>query len=263
MGDLAMMINRETILKAILSDLSSEDYILAIWLEGSDGTNTLDEYSDIDLVCYTKEGCIDDAFTRLDDCMRRLGEVDIAYEESGRPTNNRYKVYHLQESLDSLLVDVTIQSESVPVVFMNEDKTVVPIILLDKVGIIKYHNIDHATHHLQLQSQLIRAQGIYSQRNRAVKYTKRGLFLESLIYYHKYVVNPLVDVLRIIHTPFQADCFLVHASRDFPVAVVLTLEKLYGVKTVQDIVDRIDLADELFHNAVAEADVMLSRDSNT
>lgn len=49
MGDLAMMINRETILKAILSDLGSEDYILAIWLEGSDGTNTLDEYSDIDL----------------------------------------------------------------------------------------------------------------------------------------------------------------------------------------------------------------------
>lgn len=252
------MIKRETILKAIVSDLGSEDYILAIWLEGSDGTKTLDEYSDIDIVCYTKEGYIDEAFTRLDECMRRLGQVDIAYEQSGRPTNNRYKVYHLQESSENLLVDVTIQSESVPVLFINEDKTVVPVILLDKASIVKYQNVDHVTHRSQLHSQLIRAQGIYSQRSRAVKYTKRGLFLESLIYYHKYVLNPLVDVLRIIYTPFQADCFLVHASRDFPVEVVLTLEKLYGVTTVQDIVDRINLTDELFRNAVAEAEVKLS-----
>lgn len=78
-----------------------------------------------------------------------------------------------------------------------------------------------------------------------------------MIYYHKYVVNPLVDVLRIIYTPFQADSFLVHASRDFPVEVVLILEKLYGVRTVEDIVDRIELIDKLFRNAVAEAHVML------
>lgn len=90
---------------------------------------------------------------------------------------------------------------------------------------------------------------------RAVKYTKRGLFfLESLIYYQKYVLNPFVDVLRIIYTPFQADCFLVHASRDFPVEVVLTLENLYGVKIVQDIAERIILADELFRKAAAETE---------
>lgn len=101
--------------------------------------------------------------------------------------------------------------------------------------------------------------GIYSQKSRAVKYTKRGLFLESLIYYQKYVLNPLVDVLRIIHTPFQAECFLVHASRDLPADVVLALENLYGVQTVQDIEERFHSADEMFHKAVAEANVMLSR----
>jgi hypothetical protein len=83
----------------------------------------------------------------------------------------------------------------------------------NKAGIVKYQDVDHATHRSQQHSQLISAQGIYSQRGRAVKYTKRGLFLESLIYYHKYVVRPLVDILRIIYTPFQADCFLVHASQ--------------------------------------------------
>jgi hypothetical protein len=266
-----MTLTRERILKGIVSGLGSEDYILAIWLEGSDGTKSLDEYSDIDLVCYTKEGLIDDAFTRLDDCMGRLGQVDIAYEQPSRPTNNRFKVYHLQGTSDNLLVDVTIQSESFPISFINEDKTVVPVILVDKAGIVKYQNVDHVSQRSQLHTQLVQAQGIYSQRSRAVKYTKRGLFLESLIYYQRYVLNPLVDVFRIIYTPFQAECFLVHASRDFPVEVVLALEKLYGVKTVQDIAERINLADELFRNAVAETYTMFSQyhvgesttDSNT
>jgi hypothetical protein len=256
-----MTITREKILENIVSSLGIEDYILAIWLEGSDGTKSLDEYSDIDLVCYTKEGFVDDAFTRLDDCMGRLGQLDIAYEQPGRSTNNRYKVYHLQETPESLLIDVTIQSESFPVSFINEDKSVVPVILVDKAGVVKYQNVDPASLRLQLHTQLAQAQGIYSQRSRAQKYTNRGLFLESLIYYQKYVLNPLVDVLRIIYTPFQADCFLVHASRDFPTEVVLTLEKLYGVKTVQDIAERINLADEMFRNAVVEAEVMLSQSS--
>lgn len=254
-----MTINRETILKRIVSGLGSEDYILAIWLEGSDGTKSLDEYSDIDLVCCTKEDCVDNAITRLDEIMSFLGQVDIAYEQTGRPSNNRYKVYHLQETPDSLLIDITIQSENVPVPFIDEDKSVVPVVLMDKACIVKYQDLDRASHRSQLHAQLLQAQGIYSQRSRAVKYTKRGLFLESLIYYQKYVLNPLVDVLRIIHTPFQADCFLVHASRDFPAEVVSTLVDLYGVKTVQDIVERIDLADELFRKAMVEAEAMLSQ----
>jgi hypothetical protein len=260
-GGLAMTIIREKIIEDIVANLGSEDYILAIWMEGADGTKSLDEYSDIDIVCYAKEGFVENAFTKLDAGMGRLGQVDIAYEQPGRPANNRYKVYHLQETPESLLVDVTIQSESFPVSFISEDKSVVPVILVDKAGIVKYQNVDLESHRSQLHSQLVQAQGIYSQRSRAVKYTKRGLYLESLIYYQKYVLNPIVDVLRIIYTPFQADCFLVHESRDFPADVVVSLEKLYGVKSVEDIAERINLADEMFRKAVSEAEAILSRSS--
>ncbi|ULL19708.1 nucleotidyltransferase domain-containing protein [Paenibacillus sp. H1-7] len=254
-----MMITRETIIKDIVSDLGNEEYVLALWLEGSDGTRNLDEYSDIDLVCYTKEGYTEDAFRRLDECLGELGKVDIAYEQPGRRPNNRYIVYHLEGTPDTLFIDVTIQSESYPVSFIKEDRTDVPMVLVDKAGIVKYQNVDRESHHSQLHAQLVRAQDIYRQRSRAVKYTKRGLFLESLIYYQKYVLNPLVDVFRIIYTPFQANCFLVHASRDFPTEVVVNLENLYAVKNVMDIAEGINLADELFRKAVNEAYSMLSQ----
>ncbi|WP_010276150.1 hypothetical protein [Paenibacillus senegalensis] len=252
-----MAITRESIIKRIVDDLENEDYILALWLEGADGTESLDEYSDIDLVCYTKEGCIDDAFRRLDECLGGLGKFNISYEQPGRSTNNRYKVYHLDGTPDTLLIDVTIQSESFPVSFIKEDRTVVPVVLVDKADIVKYQTIDYETLRSRLHTQLLRAQDIYSQKSRAAKYTKRGLFLESLIYYQKYVLNPLVDVLRIIYTPFQADCFLVHASRDFPPEVVAKLEKLYGVRTVEEIAAGMDVVDELFRSAVSEASCKL------
>lgn len=250
---------RETLIQEIVSAVGNETYVLALWLEGSDGTKSLDEFSDIDLVCYTKEGCVEDAFRRLDECLGRLGKLDIAYEQPGRRSNNRYKVYHLEGTPDTLLIDVTIQSESFPVSFFAEDKTVVPVVLVDKAGIVKYRNVDRESLHSQLRARLTTAEQMYRQRSRTVKYTKRGLFLESLIYYQKYVLNPLVDVLRIIHTPLQADCFLVHASRDFPAEVAAQLEKLYGVKTVTDIADGIERVDEWFRKAVWEADSMLSQ----
>ncbi|MFD0711735.1 hypothetical protein [Paenibacillus sp. GCM10027626] len=164
------------------------------------------------------------------------------------------------ETPEILLIDVTIQSESFPVSFIK-DNTAVSVILVDKAGIVKYQNIDPESLRSQLHTQLMEAKGIYNQRSRAVKYTKRGLFLESLIYYQKYVLNPLVDVLRIIYTPYQADCFLVHATRDFPDEVLLILENLYGVRTVQDIAERISVADEMFRNVFAEAEVMLTKSS--
>jgi hypothetical protein len=253
-----MTITREILLHAIVSALRNEEYMLAMWLEGSDGTASLDEYSDIDLVCYTQEGRIGDAVSKLDSCISSLGEVDIAYEEPGRSANNRYKVYHLQQSSDHLLVDVTIQSESRPVMFYYEDLSVVPVILFDKSGIVQFQNVESASHKSALRKQFTHAQGVYSQSSRAIKYTKRGLFLESLIYYQKYVLKPLVEVLRIVHTPYQADCFLVHATRDFPREMVIVLEKLYGVATVQDIAEGIQLADEWFRKAAEQARDMLS-----
>jgi hypothetical protein len=253
------VIARDRILQEIASDVGSKDYILSVWLEGSDGTDSLDEYSDIDLVFYTKEGYIDKAFSELNQCLDRLGNIDYAYEQPGRRSNNRYKVYHLEGTPDTLFIDVTVQSESFPVSFVKEDRSVVPVVLVDKASIVNYHNVDRESQRLQLQDQLVRAQAMYSQRSRAVKYTQRGLFLESLIYYQKYVLNPLVDALRVLHTPFQADCFLVHASRDFPAEVAANLENLYGVTTVTDIAERIDLADEMFRYAVREAQLMLSQ----
>ena len=42
------MINREYIIQYLKDFAFSKDYVLAMWLEGADGLNQVDEYSDID-----------------------------------------------------------------------------------------------------------------------------------------------------------------------------------------------------------------------
>lgn len=250
-------ITRTQIIEAMVSGLKAEEYILAIWLEGADGTESVDAYSDVDLVCYVRDGYVGDAMAHLESCLSRLGALDIVYEEPGRPENNRYKVYHLEATSDNLLIDVTFQSETFPVSFLYEDLTVVPVVLVDKANVVKFHHADPQMTRNQLRIQLAQAQGCYGQRSRAIKYTDRKMFLEALIYYQKYVLGPLVDVLRIAHNPYQSDAFLVHASRDFPPDVVTALERLYKVQSVEDIAVRIKLADDWFQKAVVQADQVL------
>lgn len=218
----------------------------------------MDAYSDIDMVCYVRDGYVGDAMVHLESCLSRLGALDLVYEEPGRPENNRYKVYHLEATPDSLLIDVTFQSETFPVSFLYEDLTVVPVVLVDKANVVKFGHADPETTREQLCIQLVQAQGCYGQRSRAIKYTHRKMFLEALIYYQKYVLGPLVDLLRIAHTPYQPDACLVHATRDFPPDVVTALETLYAVRSVEDIAERIMLADDWFQKALVQAEQVVS-----
>ncbi|WP_274648740.1 hypothetical protein [Paenibacillus humicola] len=49
-----------------------------------------------------------------------------------------------------------------------------------------------------------------------------------------------------------------HATRDLPAEAVSVLETLYGVKTVEEIAERMAWADELFEKAVTEAETLIS-----
>jgi len=49
-------IRRQKIIATLRERLETTPQILAMWLEGADATDTVDEYSDIDLCCPVKTG---------------------------------------------------------------------------------------------------------------------------------------------------------------------------------------------------------------
>ena len=83
---------------------------------------------------------------------------------------------------------------------------------------------------------------------------KRGLYLEAYAYYNRYVVEPLVDLLRLIHTPKYADWYMVHISSHIPTAENERLVYFVQISTLDDIAERIPQAGIWFDQLVAIAE---------
>ena len=86
----------------------------------------------------------------------------------------------------------------------------------------------------------------YSQHLRVRKYISRGTFPESYAYYNKFVIEPLVMLLRLKYTPLYPYHYLLHISMHMPRMVVARLEKLIQVKSLDEMEVRIKDAEEWY-----------------
>lgn len=54
---------RECIITTLADRLQQDSRVLAVWLEGADATQRVDEYSDIDLCCSVESGGLAEIIT--------------------------------------------------------------------------------------------------------------------------------------------------------------------------------------------------------
>ena len=81
---------------------------------------------------------------------------------------------------------------------------------------------------------------------RVRKYIHRGQYLEAYAYYNKYVLEPLVDLLRLRYTPANADYYLIHISQHIPKDDTERLEYFAKVSSLEDMDERIPKAEAWF-----------------
>jgi hypothetical protein len=78
------------------------------------------------------------------------------------------------------------------------------------------------------------------------KYVRRGKFLEAIGYYHKYVLDPLIEVLRVRYTPLNFEYGVVHISDHLPRELVLELEDLFKITSVEEVAEKVLRASDIF-----------------
>ncbi len=71
-----MKLTREDIINHFYSQMKDNKFVNAIWLEGSDGTKTTDEYSDIDLWLDVEDGREDEIMELSKNIFSYLGTLD-------------------------------------------------------------------------------------------------------------------------------------------------------------------------------------------
>ena len=239
-------ISREEIIHTLSTGLKKNKAVFALWLEGADSNNTVDKFSDIDVWFDVADGKEKEVFRAVERVLRKLDEVtSLGLLDNPNP-QIMTRAYHLAHTPSTLLIDICIQRHSRKFVFIKEHTHEYPKVLFDKHGVIKFKNLYTAQERQVRKKRIEHLWNTYSQQSRIIARVKRKDFLEALLYYHKWALAPLVELLRIRYSPLKREYHLKHVSRDLPKKVVSQLEDLYRVASVEDIQSKLKGVDKLF-----------------
>ena len=243
------MINRKYIISSLYDAFKNDDRIHAMWLEGADANNMLDDYSDINICVRVDAGFDTGIFLLTEKCLSAISDIDHRHTEEDTDPAVRRCLYHLAGSHEYLMIDLFVRlhsSDAEQLRFISGSAFRPVKVLFDKTDCIRfvpYNKADYsAAHGLLIDEYLHR----YSQHGRVKKYLMRGDFLEAYSCYIRYVFEPLVGLLRIIYTPESASGSLLQISHQIPEQALSRLARFVKIGSIQDIFDLIPHAEEWF-----------------
>lgn len=243
---------RNQIIEELKHGLEDDPAVFALWLEGADSLGTVDEFSDIDVVADVKDGEEGRILERIEKLLKELGDVDLNWEAPRPHPKLRYKIFHIADTSEHLLIDVTIQSHSREFRFIENDRFEKPFVLFDKEGVIVYQKLDAGEVTRNQAARISDLKALFFQRSKVRKYISRKNFLEALAYYRKAVLDPLIQLLRLKYTPSVSEYGAVHISRHLPKEVLIRLEELHKVGSLADLEKLLPKAETWFNSLLQE-----------
>lgn len=229
------MITEKEITEVLQNELQHLPYVYAFWLEGSFAMGHEDEYSDIDYWIDVEDAHVKEALEHVETALLRLGELDERDETANNHPKLGQIVYHIKNSNPYLVLDFNWQLHSrdrKEYHYIKNDNVEGAKILFDKDNVIRFVEADVQEFIKNRNQYKEECDYRYSQHLRVKKYIRRGNFLESYAYYNKYVIEPLVILLRLKYTPLYPDHYLLHISKHIPQLDANRLEKLIKVTTL-------------------------------
>lgn len=230
-------LTREEIIKSIVDVLKPLDFVYAMWQCGSAAFGRVDEWSDIDIVVDVEDDKTREIFKYIDAVLESLSGVENYFESSQPMSPGGYqKVYRLKNVSKFLVVEICavmhsstnkfLKKEIHGDVFVNFDKDkVTEVMPIDKREFAK--KLDFRLKQIE---NLVKIYGILVEKE-----LNRHNYIEAFAFYQNFTLNPLVEVLRIKHSPYRYNFRTRYVYYDFPKDIVKKLEELYFIKDGDDL----------------------------
>ena len=242
---------RSRIIAALTERLKREPDVRAVWLEGADAAGYVDEFSDIDLCCSVEASLLENVGALAQSALETIGPVDMVNRLSG-PDFQRHTVFHLAGSSPFLLIDFVAYQAGRGSKFIAGDEIEQPLVVFDRGGVVVYCSPEEAKARQDRPGRLRELRESVAQVSRLEKYLARGNFLEAFGYYHKWLLMPLIEVLRMKYTPLHPDYYIVHISRHLPADVLAQLEDLAKFNSIAELELKSKAAVRLFEETASE-----------
>lgn len=208
------------------------------------------QYSDIDFWVDFEDAYENEAYEAVESALMEIAELDYRYVMKHGHPKIRQRIYHLSSSSEYLMIDFCWQLHSRPeneCQYIKENLVEAAKVIFDKMNVVKYVDYNPAKFEGWNSTRLAECKCRYSQHSRVNKYVLRGQYLEAYAYYNRYVLEPLIDLLRIAYTPANADYYLIHISHHIPKDDLQKLEYFAKLSSLDDIAERIPQAEKWFY----------------
>lgn len=245
MNTATSQINRTIIIETLKKDLKRNPFVFACWLEGADATQTIDQYSDIDIWLDVADGKEKSIITKVKQILSNLAPVDLHYEEKHSNCHIRQIFFHLQGTSPFLIVDMCIQSHSRNSWFTRGVEPV--YVLFDKDNVIRFRNINKKQRQKDLQDRVAYLKETFQFFELWVqKEILRGHFLEALNNYHTKILEPLIELIRLYYQPLKKDYYLKDISKDVPTEIYEKLQDLFIITSLKELAQKAKKVKTLF-----------------
>jgi predicted nucleotidyltransferase len=218
--------------------MEQNETVHAMWITGSVAEGYDDELSDIDLWLDIDDGKDKSVFDSIEEFLKSKGEMDINFSEGVTPPYS-HTVYHLAGMNSYHFIEITLHSHSNEIGLFDSLRKIK--VLFDKDGTTNFKPFDKVGYDKMLQErkQFLIEKIEFGEQSVTKEITRRQ-FLEALHNYQFWLVEPIIELARIKHTPLKITYGLKHGTRDLPDDTVKEIESLYIIKSLDDLNNKIE-----------------------
>jgi predicted nucleotidyltransferase len=226
-------------LKELQDLLQKEDSVYAMWLEGSLAEGYDDEYSDIDMWLDVDDDKARAIYGLIEDFLESKGPLDMNFDGRNWHPKIDHKTYHIAGRSPYEILEVNIQYHSRDFKFV--DGVNIIKVLFDKAQVTKKIPLDKTKFREELEDRKqFLLEKIKIGQPFLEKQILRNTFLEALLYYNFWFLEPVVELARIKYSPTKISFGLKHISRDLPQELVQRIEDVYKVQSLEEIKSKVE-----------------------
>lgn len=227
----------KTIAEELKKIMEQDEAVHAMWIAGSVAEGNDDELSDIDLWLDIDDGQDKEIFSKIEKFLESKGELDINFSEGITPPYS-HCVYHLAGMSPYHFIEITLHSHSKEIGLFDALRKIK--VLFDKDGTTNFKPFDKISYDKMLQErkQFLIEKIEFGEQSIRKEITRRQ-FMEALHNYQFWLVEPIIELARIKHTPLKITYGLKHGTRDLPQDTVKEIESLHILKSLDDLSNKI------------------------
>jgi hypothetical protein len=226
-----MNFDRQRIIAQVAAAARASADILALWEGGSAAFRHSDAYSDIDLEAVIRPGTRDSVVDALKSAVTAI--ASIAREFRPDESHGSQYCWQLHGVPPWNFIDITFQDHRPSGHAIDTGLHGSPIIHVDKVGCVTLCKETASVRDARIRDVIVRAAAMCDLHPVLVeKQLQRGDLLQAFGEYQRFMVRPLIELLRAKHCPQRSSWQTTSITWDLPPDIN---QRLRGLVVVADI----------------------------